>query len=146
MDEETVFSAYFKRDLAHCFNKRLRLNIAYSTSDFGDNHIGTRFLTYTVDKFLDFIGDVWNDLHGGAEIFTATFFIQYIPVNLTGSEIRVFVEILVNKTLIMAKIKIGLCTVFRYIYLTMLIRAHSTRVNIDIRIQLLSGNLKTACF
>ena len=40
----------------------------------------------------------------------------------------------------MAKIKIGFCTIFRYITFTMFIRIQCTGVNIDIRIKFLDGN------
>ena len=44
----------------------------------------------------------------------------------------------------MAKIKVGLGTVFGDIDLAVLIRAHGARVHIDVRIKLLGGHLKSA--
>lgn len=45
----------------------------------------------------------------------------------------------------MAEVEVGFCTVLRYIYLAVLIRAHCTRIDIDIRVKLLSNNLEPSC-
>ena len=146
MDKEAVFSADFKRNLAYRFNKWLRFNISDCSADLGNNHIGICFLTNTVNKFFNLIRDVRNDLHSRAKIFTTAFLIKHIPVDLTGSEVGILVEVFINKAFVMSKVKVSLGTVLGYINLTVLVGTHSTRVNIDVRIQLLCSDLETACF
>ena len=146
VDKKAVFSAYFKRNLAHRFDERLRLNISDCSSDFGNNHIGIRFLTQAVNKIFNLICDMRNDLHRGAEVFTAAFLVKHIPVNFTGGEVRIFVEVLINKAFVMSEIKVCFGAVFSNIYFAVLIRTHGTGIHVDIRIQLLCGDLKAARF
>ena len=87
-----------------------------------------------------------NNLHSRAKVFAATFLVQHIPVNLTCGKIGIFVEIFINKALVMTEIQVGFSTVLGHIYFTVLIRAHCTGINIDIRVKLLCGNLETSCF
>ena len=146
MDKEAVFSADFKRYLTNGFNKWLRLNIADRSADFSNNHIGICFLTYAVDKFFDFICNMRNDLHRGAKIFTTAFLIKHIPVDLTGGEVGIFVEVFINKAFVMSKVKVGFGTILGNIYFAVLVGTHGTGVNVNIRIQLLCGNLESTCF
>ena len=46
----------------------------------------------------------------------------------------------------MAEVEVGLCAVVGDVYLAVLKRAHRAGVNIDIRVQLLRGNLEAAAF
>ena len=86
-----------------------------------------------------------DDLHGFAQIIALAFLVQNIPVHLAGGQVGELVQILVNKALVMSQIQVGFRTVIGDIYLTVLERAHGTRVNIDIRVQLLCRNFQTAC-
>ena len=87
-----------------------------------------------------------NDLHRGAKIFTTAFLIKHIPVDLTGGEVGIFVEVFINKAFVMSKVKVGFGTVLGNIHFTVLIGAHGTGINVNIRIQLLCGNLESTCF
>jgi hypothetical protein len=87
---------------------------------------------------------VGNDLHGLAQIGTLTFLVQYVPVHLAGGQVGVFVQIFVDKALIVAQIQIGLSAIVGHEHLTVLQRAHGTRVYVHIGVQLLAGHLQTA--
>ena len=87
-----------------------------------------------------------NYLHGASQIIPVSLFIQHIPVHLTCRQIAELVEILIDKTLVMTQIQIGLCSVLRYKNFPMLIRTHGARVDIDVRIQLLRRNFQPSCF
>ena len=82
-----------------------------------------------------------NHLHGGSQIFSAAFLVQYIPVYLTRRQIGKPVQILIDKPFIMSKIQIRFGTILRDIYLSMLKRTHGSRIHIDVRIQLLRSYL-----
>ena len=146
MDKEAVFSADFKRYLTDGFNKWLRFNVTDCSADFGNNHVCVCFPAYAVNKFLDFIRNVRNNLYCRSEIFTTTFLIKYVPLNLTGGEVGVFIKIFINETFVMSEIKVSFGAVLGNIYFTVLIGAHCTGINIDVRIKLLCRNLETACF
>ena len=87
-----------------------------------------------------------NNLNCGTEIFTSALFIKNVPVDLARCKVGIPVKIFIDKALIMAEIKIGFGAVLGYIYLTVLIRTHGPRVDIDIRIQLLRSHLQPARF
>jgi hypothetical protein len=55
-------------------------------------------------------------------------------------------KILVNETLIVTEIEIGLSAVVRNKYLTMLERRHSTRINVDVGIESLRDHPVTPLF
>ena len=145
MDKQTVPAAYLCGYLTNGFQKRLGFNITGGAADFRDDNIRIGLFAYGIDKRLDFIGDMGDNLYGFTQIIAFSLLVQYIPVHLAGGQVRELVQIFVNKTLIMSQVKVGFCTVIGDIYLAVLERAHSTRVNIDIRIQLLCGNFQSAC-
>ena len=87
-----------------------------------------------------------NDLYGGAEIFSPPFLVQNIPVDLSGSQIGVFVQVLIDEAFIMSQIQIGFRTILGHIYFAVLVRTHGAGVYVDIGIQLLRGNLQTSGF
>ena len=86
-----------------------------------------------------------DHLYSRAEIFAAALLIQDIPVHLSGGQIGVFVQILINKPLVMAEIQVGLGAVFGHIDLAVLVRAHGAGINVDIRVQLLGRDLQSPC-
>ncbi len=85
-----------------------------------------------------------DDLHGFAEIFAVALLIQNIPVHLSGGQVGIFVQILVDKTLVVTEIEVGLGAVIGDINLAVLKRAHRARIDVDVRIELLSGDLQPA--
>ena len=100
MDEQTVLLAHLQRNLPDSLQKGLGLDIADGAADFGDYHIGVRLLAHPVDEFLDFIGDMGNDLNGGAKVFPPALLVQHIPVDLTRGQVGKLVQILVDEPLI----------------------------------------------
>ena len=64
MNKKAVFPADFEGDLPDSLNKRLGLNIADRAANLGNDHIRVGFLTDTVNKFLDLIGNVRDHLYG----------------------------------------------------------------------------------
>ena len=146
MDEEAVLTPHLKRYLSYSFEERLGFNVTYSAADLSDDHVSIGFLADTVYEILYFICYMGYDLNGRAEILAAALFIEHVPVYFTGGEIRVFVEILVDETLVVAEVEIGLRAVFRDVNFAVLIGAHGARVNVDIRIELLRRYLESARF
>jgi len=96
--------------------------------------------------FLDFIGNVRNDLNRRAEIVAMTFFLQNGPVNFTGCNIRIFTEVNIDKTFIMPQVKVRFRTVICNEDFTVLVRAHRAGIDIDIRIEFLNCYFITAVF
>ena len=144
MDKEAVLPADLQRDLANGLQKRLGLDVADGAADLRDNDVRVGLFADGVDEFLDLVRDVRNDLHRRAEIFAAPLLVEDVPVDLTGRQIGILVQILVDEALIVAEVKVGFRTVLSHIDLAMLIRAHGAGIDVDIRVKLLRGDLETA--
>ena len=91
---------------------------------------------------LDLVGDVGDDLHGGAEIVAVAFLGQHVPVDLAGGQIGELVQIFVDEALIVPQIQVGLRAVVGDEHLAVLIGAHGAGIDVDIRIELLRDNLQ----
>ena len=87
-----------------------------------------------------------NDLHRGAEIRALPLFAQHVPVHFTGGQVGEFVQVFVDKALVVPKVQIGLRPVLGHINLAVLVRAHRAGVHIDVRIQFLRRNFQPARF
>ena len=142
MDKKTVLLSDLQGDLADGLDKGLRLDIADGPPDLCDNYIRTGLFADTIDKVLDLIGDVGDHLDRGAQILPFPLLIQNIPVDLAGRQVRILIEVFVNKALIVAQVKVCLRTVLGHKDLPVLIRTHRPRIHIDIGIQLLRGHLQ----
>ena len=97
-----------------------------------------------IDKVLDLVGDVRDDLHGLAQILAAALLVEHVPVHLAGGEVGVLVQILVDEALIVAEVEIGLRAVLGDVDLAVLIGAHGAGVHVDVGVELLSGDLQAA--
>ena len=86
-----------------------------------------------------------NYLDGGAKIIAVTLLIQHPLINFAGSHAVGFVAGNTRKTLIMAQIKIRFGTVVSDKYLAVLVWAHGSGVDIEIRIKFAHPNLETSC-
>ena len=144
MDEQAVFPPDLERNLPHGLQKRLGFDVADGAADFGDDHVRARFGGKPVHELLDFVGDVRNHLHGRAEVLPASLLVEHVPVHLAGRQIGIAVEVLVNEALVMAQIQVGLRPVLGDVHLAMLVGTHCPGVYVDIRVQLLRGDLQAA--
>ena len=129
----SLFPAY----LPDRFDKRLRLNVTDGAADLGHDHIRFGMITDRIDKPLDFICDMRNDLHGFPKVFAPSFLMQDIPVHLAGGKVAEPVQIFINKPLIMTQVQIGFRAVFRHEHFTVLVRGHRAGIDIDVRVQFL---------
>ena len=149
MNEAGVVAAHAERHLADGFHKRQRLNVAHRTADFHDANIGLAAVGRSRtagNKFLNFIGDMRNHLHGLAEVFAAALLLQNALVDLTRREVVGLMHLRGDEALIVAEVKVSLRTVFRHEHFAVLERRHRTRIHIDVRVELDHRNLEAARF
>ena len=145
MDQNRIVMADFMLELTNGLQERLALDITYGTADLDDGDTGLIIRKIAVETALDLIGDMRDDLYRTSAVITTTLFLQYGPVYFTGGDIGILIQVLIDETLIMSQIQIGLCTIFCDEYLAMLDRVHGAGINIDIRIEFLHGYLITSC-
>ena len=68
--------------MAHRFEKGQAFDITDGAAKFSNQHVDVLAAT-VVDALFDFVGDVWDDLHGCAEVIAAAFLLDDPLVNLT---------------------------------------------------------------
>ena len=146
VDIQSIFPAHFVPHLPDGLDKGLAFDVADGAADLRDDYISLGSTADIIDKALDLIRDVWDGLHGSTQIFAPALLGEDIGIDLAGGQIGVFVQILVNETLVMTQIKICFGSILGHIDLAVLIRTHGTGVNIDIGVQLLCGHLQPPCF
>ena len=144
VDEEAVLRSHFQSHLTDGFQKRLTFNVAGGAADFRDDHVGICLSAYSINKLLDLVGNMRDHLDGLSQVFAAAFLIEHIPVDLSCGQIAVFIQIFVDEAFIMSKVQVGLRAVLCHIHFPMLVRAHGSRIHVDIRVQLLCRHLQSS--
>ena len=144
VDVQDVIAADFLLDLADGFQERQAFDVADSAADFRDDDVRIVVVADAIDAVLDFIGDVRDDLDGMAQIIAAAFFLQDRPVNLAGRDVGVLAEVNVDEAFIMTEVEVRFRTVVGDEDFAVLVRAHRTRVDVDIRVKLLDRDLIAA--
>ena len=99
-----------------------------------------------LDAGLDFVGDVRDHLHRGAEIVAAALLADDVFVHLAGGEIVALAERGAHEALVVAEVEVGFGTVLGDEYLAVLERAHGARIDIDIGVELEERNLEPTGF
>src|SRR5712671_99209 len=144
VDEERVFCAEFEAHLANGFEEGKGLDVADGAADFDDYYVNG-FGNFPNGGF-DFVGDVWNDLHGLAEKIAAALFGEDGFVDAAGGPVIIAGKLGVGEALIVAEVEVGLCAVFGDEDFAVLKRAHGAGIDVKVRIALLKGDFETATF
>ena len=78
MNIKAVVLADLVTDLTDSLDKRLALDIADCAADFRDDNVRVGFLADRLDKALDFVRNVRNNLNGLAEVFAASLLGEHV--------------------------------------------------------------------
>ena len=98
------------------------------------------------DVVLDLVGDVRDDLDGPAEVVAAPLLLDHRQVDLAGRPVVVAGRDLVGEPLVVSEVEVGLGAVVGDVDLAVLVRAHRAGVDVDVRIELLQGDLVAVPF
>ena len=101
MDEKRIFLADFQCHLTDGFQKRLAFDVAGRAADLGNDDIGICLAPDLINKRFDLVGNVRDDLNGFSQIFAVSFLVQDIPVDLSGGQVGIFIEVFVNEPFVM---------------------------------------------
>src|SRR5215813_3467135 len=142
MHEEDTLTSELVAELADRLKERQALDVADRAADFAEDEIFT--VEIGLDKLLDRVSDVGDDLHRRPEILAAPFAADYRRVDSPGGDRVAAPRRDADKALIVAKIEIGLGTVVSDEDLAVLIGAHSARVDIQIGVELAQPDFKPA--
>ena len=128
------------------FEEGLGFDIAHGAADLGDDDVRVVFAAHTEHTVFDLIGDVRDDLDGGAQIFPFPFLIDDGLVDFPGGHIGRFGQIHVDEAFVVAQVEVGLRAVVGDEDFAVLVRAHGAGVDIDIGIEFLDGDFIAAVF
>ncbi len=133
--EEGVVAPHFLAELADRLEERLRLDVADRAADFGDHDVVPG--RGPPDRVLDLVGDVRDDLHGGAQVLAAALLVDDRLVDPAGRDVVLLGERPVDEPLVVAEVEVGLRAVVRHVHLAVLERRHRAGIDVDVRIELL---------
>jgi hypothetical protein len=143
VQEEDVLPSQFVADLAGGLQEGQRLDIADGAADLMDDDVGVAGL-HGEHLGLDLIGDVRDHLDGVAQEVTATLLGDHRGVHLAGGDVRVPGEVLVEESLVVADVQIGLGAVLGDEHLAVLEGVHGARIHVEVGIELLHRDLEAA--
>ena len=134
MDEGRGAARQLVAELADRLEERQALDVADRAADLAQHEVDA--LVAGGNEILDGVGDVRDDLHGGAEIVAAALFGDDLLVDAPGGDVVGLARRAPGKALIVAKIEIGFGAVVGDEHLAMLIGAHGPGIDIKIGVEL----------
>ena len=144
VDKQGVLRSQLAAHLADRFEKRQGFDVADRAADFHQAHIG--IAGAGLDRALDLIGDVRNDLHRPAQIIATALLLDHGLVDAAGGVVAVTTGGRAHEALVVPEVEVGLGAVLGDEHLAMLERAHGTRIHVDVGIQLDHADLEATRF
>src|SRR5262249_34917835 len=120
-------------------------DVADGAPDFSNDDVhvvGSEF----VNRGLDLVGDVWNDLDGLALVFPVAFLFDYGQIDPAGGEIGIAIERGVGESFVVAEVEVSFGAVIQHVNLAVLIGAHGSGVDVDVGIELLQADTQATSF
>ena len=144
VDVENVVGADLATKLPDRLEERLRLDVAHRPADLRDNNVGIARLGDGADPCLDLVRDVRDHLHRRAEVLAFALFAQHPVPDAACRVICGARKVLVDEALVVADVEIGFGAVLGHEDLAVLKRAHRSRIDVDVRVELLHLHLQPA--
>ena len=137
VDEHAVATSGVDRELADGLQERERLDVANRPPDLGNDHVDGARLGHHPDAVLDLVSDVWNDLHRGSEVVAASLAPDHRVIDAAGGDVRRPGGVGIGVALVVTQVEVGFRPVLGYEDLAVLVRGHRSRVDVDVRVELL---------
>ncbi len=144
VDEHAAPAPGLDRELPDRLQERQRLDVAHRAADLGDHHVDVLALRDQLHAVLDLVGDVRDDLDGPAEVVAAALLADHRVVDRAGGHVGAARGVGVREALVVAEVEVGLRAVLGHEHLAVLERRHRARVHVDVRVELLDGDLQAA--
>ena len=134
MDINHLTARQVVAELADGLEVRQALDVADGAADFAEHEIEA--LIAVADELLDGVGDVGNDLDGGAEIVAAPLLGEDFLVDAAGGDVVGAGGRASGEALVMAEVEVGLGAVVGDKDLAVLVGRHRARIDIEIWVEL----------
>ena len=142
MDVDRVAARQIVAELADRFEIRQAFDIADGAADLAQHEV--EILVAVADEILDRVGDVRNDLDGGAEIIAAPLLEEDFLVDAAGGDVVLPRRRTAGEALVMAEVEIGFGAVIGDEDLAMLIRRHRAGIDIEVGVELAQAHFIAA--
>jgi hypothetical protein len=142
MHEQRALAAEFVAELADRLEEGKALDVADGAADLAEQEVGVADIRG--DEFLDRVRDVRNDLHRRAEIIAAPLLRDHVRVDAPGGDVVALPRGDAGEALVMPEIQIGLGAVIGDVDLTVLIRRHRPRIDVQVRVELAQPHRESA--
>ena len=87
-----------------------------------------------------------NHLHCTAQVLSVALLVEYVPIDLSCGQIAESVQVFIDESLVVPQVKVCLRSVLGDKDFPVLVRTHSARIDVDIRIQFLCRHLQPPGF
>ncbi len=99
-----------------------------------------------LDRGLDLVGDVRDDLDGLAEVFALAFLLDDGQINLAGGVVAIAGQGGVGEAFVMAQVEVGFGAVVEHVDFAVLIGAHGAGIDVDVGVEFLQADAQAAVF
>ena len=101
MDQDGVFPSYFVLELADGFKERLAFDVSHGASYFNNGNPCFRIGKIPVKPAFNFVRNMGNHLNGAAAVIPPAFFLEDGPVDFSGCDVGIPVQIFVDEPFVM---------------------------------------------
>ena len=98
MNQNGILMTDFMLELTNRFEERLTFDISNRTSYFNNCNLSVGISKVSIKTTFNFIGNMRNDLDSTAAIIASSFLMKNRPVDFTGGNIRILIQVFVNKS------------------------------------------------
>ncbi len=134
MDEERVLATDLVAELADRLEERQRFDVADRAADLDDHDVVVG--RHALDRGLDLVGDVRDDLHRGPEVFTAALFRDHVQVDPARGHVVELRQRAVDEPLVVAEVEVRFGAVVGDEHFAVLERRHRAGVDVEVRVEL----------
>ena len=131
VDVQHVVFAEVLLELADRLQERQALDVADGAADLDDDDVGV-------------VGDVGDDLHGPAQVISPALLLDDREIHLAGGDVVVARHPGRGESFVVPEVEVRLTAVVGDEDLTVLVRTHRSRVDVDVRVHLLQGHAVAA--
>ena len=142
VDEQRVLVPDLVAELADRLKEGRTLDVADGAADLAQDEVLVRDIG--ADELLDRVGDVRDDLDRGAQVIAAPLALDHGGIDAPGGDVVALARGDAGEPLVMAEVEVGFRPVVGDIYLTVLIRAHGARIDVEIGVELTQPHLEFA--
>ena len=125
--------------------ERRRLYVADRTADLRDDEVVVVFLSEQLDVAFDFVRDVRHHLDGLAQIVATAFLVDDALVDASGGHGVGLRGLDAREAFVVPEVEVGFHAVHRHVALPVLVGVQRPRVDVDVRVEFLDGDVVAPC-